>query len=88
MRVVLFSGGRGTASLSPYLASHSQIELTLLINAYDDGLSTGRLRAFVPGMLGPSDMRKNLATLMPNESTHQALNPSSQLCPFFELFLR
>ena len=26
--------------------------LTLLVNAYDDGLSTGALRNFIPGMLG------------------------------------
>src|SRR5262249_46258634 len=33
-------------------------------NAYDDGLSTGRLRGFVPGMLGASDFRKNLSQLL------------------------
>ncbi|MBF0369286.1 MAG: YvcK family protein [Magnetococcales bacterium] len=72
--VVLFSGGRGTASLSPALIRHSQIHLTVIVNAYDDGLSTGRLRGFIPGMLGPSDVRKNISTLMPvTESCHGAL---------------
>jgi 2-phospho-L-lactate transferase/gluconeogenesis factor (CofD/UPF0052 family) len=43
---------------------HAQIELILLVNTYDDGLSTGALRRFVPGMLGPSDVRKNIARLI------------------------
>jgi len=41
------------------------VELTVLVNAYDDGLSTGKIRAYIPGMLGPSDIRKNVTTLMP-----------------------
>ena len=39
--------------------------MTSIVNAYDDGSSTGRIRAFVPGMLGPSDIRKNISTFMP-----------------------
>jgi 2-phospho-L-lactate transferase/gluconeogenesis factor (CofD/UPF0052 family) len=65
VRVVLFSGGSGTKSISDAMAWHPQISLTVLINCYDDGLSTGRLRRFIPGMLGPSDVRKNIARLMP-----------------------
>src|SRR5688572_22499869 len=64
LNVVLFSGGRGTASISEALVTHPQIQLTILVNAYDDGLSTGRLRRFIPGMLGPSDVRKNLSRLI------------------------
>jgi len=74
LKVVLFSGGRGTASIASALVNHSQISLTSIVNAYDDGLSTGRLRAYVPGMLGPSDIRKNISTLMPTrERCHHAL---------------
>jgi 2-phospho-L-lactate transferase/gluconeogenesis factor (CofD/UPF0052 family) len=41
-------------------------ELTLLVNAYDDGLSTGAIRRYIPGFLGPSDFRKNIvSTLLP-----------------------
>ena len=47
------------------------VELTLLVNAYDDGLSTGSLRSFIPGMLGPSDFRKNLSYLFGNYSQSQ-----------------
>ena len=65
LKVVMFSGGRGSASISRSLIKNPNIELTNIINAYDDGLSTGRLRFFLPGFLGPSDVRKNITTLMP-----------------------
>jgi 2-phospho-L-lactate transferase/gluconeogenesis factor (CofD/UPF0052 family) len=72
--VVLFSGGSGTKSITEALLRHPQISLTILINAYDDGHSTGRLRRFIPGMLGPSDVRKNINRLMPlNERGQKAL---------------
>ncbi len=61
----MFSGGRGTESLTEAFVSHPQIDLFLLVNAYDDGLSTGRLRRFIPGLLGPSDFRKNIVHLIP-----------------------
>ncbi len=64
LKVVVFSGGRGTGEICHALLKHPQISLTVLVNAYDDGLSTGRLRAFIPGMLGPSDVRKNIARFM------------------------
>jgi 2-phospho-L-lactate transferase/gluconeogenesis factor (CofD/UPF0052 family) len=74
IRVVLFSGGRGASSIATALTEHEQIRLTVLVNAYDDGLSTGLLRRFIPGMLGPSDIRKNVRTLMPEtEQRHRAL---------------
>lgn len=65
INVVLFSGGSGTQSITEAFLRHPQISLKILINAYDDGHSTGRLRRFFPGMLGPSDVRKNLNRLMP-----------------------
>src|SRR5271170_1766918 len=65
INVVLFSGGSGTQSITEALLRHPQISLKILINAYDDGHSTGRLRKFIPGMLGPSDVRKNINRLMP-----------------------
>lgn len=71
INVVLFSGGRGGASIARILNRHPQVELSVLLNAYDDGLSTGRLRKFVPGMLGPSDIRKNIWTLMPDKERNQ-----------------
>lgn len=66
INVVLFSGGSGTHSITQALLRHPQIRLRILINAYDDGHSTGRLRRFIPSMLGPSDVRKNINRLMPS----------------------
>jgi 2-phospho-L-lactate transferase/gluconeogenesis factor (CofD/UPF0052 family) len=71
INVVLFSGGSGTQSITEAFLRHPQLSLKILINAYDDGLSTGRLRRFVPGMLGPSDVRKNIARLMPLQERGQ-----------------
>src|ERR1700736_5387346 len=78
LNVVLFSGGSGTQSITEAFLKHPQISLTILINAYDDGHSTGRLRRFIPGMLGPSDVRKNLNRLMPvAERSQRALRTIS-----------
>ena len=44
---------RNVQSITEAFLKHPQIALTILINAYDDGHSTGRLRRFIPGMLGP-----------------------------------
>ena len=67
-RIVLFCGGRGSATIIRALLRQTDVDLTLLVNAYDDGLSTGALRNFIPGMLGPSDFRKNLSYLFGNYS--------------------
>src|SRR5580700_9463336 len=78
INLVLFSGGSGTQSITEALLRHPQISLRILINAYDDGHSTGRLRRFIPGMLGPSDVRKNINRLMPvAERSQQALRSIS-----------
>src|SRR5882757_6477975 len=70
-RAVVFCGGRGSATLIRELLRWPNVKLTLLVNAYDDGLSTGALRNFIPGMLGPSDFRKNLSYLFGNYSQAQ-----------------
>jgi 2-phospho-L-lactate transferase/gluconeogenesis factor (CofD/UPF0052 family) len=62
-RVVLFSGGRGSGVLSKQLLRDPRIELTLAINGYDDGASTGEVRRFLGDALGPSDFRKNASRL-------------------------
>ncbi len=69
--VTMFSGGRGTATIARELVRDPSIELNLLVNAYDDGWSTGEIREHVPGMLGPSDFRKNLSCLMDLYSARQ-----------------
>src|SRR5947208_11185819 len=71
LRVAVFCGGRGATSILRALLRTPGVHLTVLVNAYDDGLSTGRLRGFVPGMLGASDFRKNLARLLAMSSPVQ-----------------
>lgn len=73
MKVVLFCGGRGSASIIRALVRRSDIALTLLVNGYDDGQSTGALRSFIPGMLGPSDFRKNLSWLLASGAPYASL---------------
>ena len=63
LRVVLFSGGRGSGALSKQLVGSPRIQLTLAINGYDDGASTGEVRRFLGDSLGPSDFRKNASRL-------------------------
>jgi 2-phospho-L-lactate transferase/gluconeogenesis factor (CofD/UPF0052 family) len=57
--VVLFSGGRGSGALTRQLLTTRGISLTIAINGYDDGASTGEVRRFLGDSLGPSDFRKN-----------------------------
>src|SRR5512132_1779524 len=59
LRVVLFSGGRGSGALTTALIRMPGVDLTLAINGYDDGASTGEVRRFLGDSLGPSDFRKN-----------------------------
>src|SRR5918993_5728944 len=59
LSVVVFSGGRGSSVLSENLIKRPDVHLTLAINGYDDGLSTGEVRRFLGDSLGPSDFRKN-----------------------------
>src|SRR3954452_2603112 len=63
LRIVIFSGGRGSTVLSKELLADSRIALTLAINGYDDGASTGEVRRFLGDALGPSDFRKNASRL-------------------------
>jgi hypothetical protein len=49
--------------LSRELIRSERIALTLAINGYDDGLSTGEVRRFLGDSLGPSDFRKNASRL-------------------------
>jgi 2-phospho-L-lactate transferase/gluconeogenesis factor (CofD/UPF0052 family) len=43
--------------------SSSTVRLTIVINGYDDGASTGEVRRFLGDSLGPSDFRKNASNL-------------------------
>ncbi len=64
MNVVIFTGGNGNANLIKHLKDIPFVNLSLLINGYDDGLSTGIIRSANQGMLGPSDFRKNFTYII------------------------
>ena len=63
LRVVLFSGGRGSGALTSTLLQTPGIAVTVAVNGYDDGASTGEVRRFLGDALGPSDFRKNASRL-------------------------
>lgn len=63
LKVVLFSGGRGSGVLTRQLVGNPSISLTIAINGYDDGASTGEVRRLLRDSLGPSDFRKNASRL-------------------------
>lgn len=57
INVVILNGGRGASTIIPELIEKNNVKLTSIVNAYDDGKSTGEIRRFF-SMLGPSDIRK------------------------------
>ncbi len=63
LRVVLFSGGRGSGALTTALVQMPGVQVTIAINGYDDGASTGEVRRFLGDALGPSDFRKNASRI-------------------------
>jgi len=71
LNVVIINGGRGAAALIPALLAQQGINLTSVVNAYDDGKSTGDIRRFFR-MLGPSDIRKVQELLLPESDVDHA----------------
>jgi 2-phospho-L-lactate transferase/gluconeogenesis factor (CofD/UPF0052 family) len=64
INITIFTGGSGNKELINLIKNIPWIKLNLITNCYDDGKSTGRLRELIPGMLGPSDVRKNVSNLL------------------------
>jgi 2-phospho-L-lactate transferase/gluconeogenesis factor (CofD/UPF0052 family) len=69
IKIVNFCGGRGSNSIIGHLLKYPHVRLTNIVNAYDDGKSTGSIRQFFR-MLGPSDIRKTQVSMM-NKETDQ-----------------
>lgn len=67
LNVVILNGGRGAATLIPALLARQGLYVTSVVNAYDDGKSTGEIRRCF-GMLGPSDIRKVQELMLPEDS--------------------
>jgi 2-phospho-L-lactate transferase/gluconeogenesis factor (CofD/UPF0052 family) len=66
LNLVILNGGRGAASLIPEIFGRQGFNVTSIVNAYDDGKSTGQVRRFFE-MLGPSDIRKVQALMLPDD---------------------
>ena len=64
LNVLFLNGGRGASSLITDLLSRKVANITSIVNAYDDGKSTGQIRDFFK-MLGPSDIRKVQEVMLP-----------------------
>lgn len=66
LKIVLFSGGTGSIAIQQGFASlygYDNYHMDVVINAYDNGKSTGACRKVFDGkILGPSDLRKNQLT--------------------------
>ncbi|MCL4477975.1 MAG: 2-phospho-L-lactate transferase CofD family protein [Deltaproteobacteria bacterium] len=72
LNVVVLNGGRGAATLIPSLLHQQSLNVTSVVNAYDDGKSTGEIRRFF-GMLGPSDIRKVQELMLPENDPDYAV---------------
>ena len=66
INIVVFNGGRGAGTIIPALQSVGNVNITSIVNAYDDGKSTGEIRKFF-NMLGPSDIRKVQQLMLPKD---------------------
>jgi 2-phospho-L-lactate transferase/gluconeogenesis factor (CofD/UPF0052 family) len=84
MNIVILAGGTGSIPLQRGMYRSLEecldgIDIKIIVNAYDNGLSTGAVRAVMDGkILGPSDVRKNQATRL------QLINPSSPWLKFLD----
>jgi len=66
LNVVILNGGRGASTIIPSLLANQRLHVTSVVNAYDDGKSTGEIRRFFR-MLGPSDIRKVQELMLPKD---------------------
>jgi 2-phospho-L-lactate transferase/gluconeogenesis factor (CofD/UPF0052 family) len=73
LNVVILNGGRGAAAIIPALLARQGLHVTSVVNAYDDGKSTGTIRRFF-GMLGPSDIRKVQELMLPHDDPDYVAN--------------
>ena len=71
LNIVVLNGGRGAASIIPSMLRRQGLNVTSIVNAYDDGKSTGEIRRFFD-MLGPSDIRKVQELMLPEGDPHHA----------------
>lgn len=80
MKIVILAGGTGSIALQTGLYEMLDkridgVDTKILVNAYDNGLSTGSVRRVCGGhILGPSDVRKNQTTRLKLENPDSPWN--------------
>ena len=80
MKITLLSGGSGNeALLRALMEAFPKSDIKVILNAYDNGKSTGVCRA-VTGTLGVSDIRKN------HERMYRILNGEDKKDPIIKLY--
>ncbi|HUP80133.1 MAG TPA: 2-phospho-L-lactate transferase CofD family protein, partial [Pirellula sp.] len=85
MKIVILAGGTGSIALQTGLYHELEqnldgFDVKVIVNAYDNGLSTGAVRQVMDGkILGPSDVRKNQTTRLALE------NPKSPWLAFLNI---
>lgn len=88
--IVIFSGGTGSIAIQNGLSSiygNDNYNLDIIINAYDNGKSTGVCRrVFDDKILGPSDLRKNHMTQFAIQKAAQLKEFSSRESVLYRLF--
>lgn len=90
LNIVIFSGGTGSIAIQNGFSSiygNDNYNLDIIINAYDNGKSTGVCRkVFNDKILGPSDLRKNHMTQFSVQKTIQLKDFSSRESVLYRLF--
>ena len=90
LKIVLMCGGSGGKALQEGFASvfgYGNYQLDAIINAYDDGKSTGVCRdIFNRNILGPSDLRKNQITQYKLKYAKEINDSNSKEHKLLELF--
>ncbi len=90
LKIVLFCGGSGGKALQggfDSLFDYGNYELHAIINAYDNGKSTGVCRKiFNSDILGPSDLRKNQLTQFKLKYKNELKNNNSKESKLYNLF--
>lgn len=88
--VVIFSGGTGSIALQEGFSSiygNENYNLDIIINAYDNGKSTGICRnIFDSKILGPSDLRKNHMTQFKIQHSDALKDYTSREAVLYRLF--
>ena len=90
LNIVIFSGGTGSIAIQNGLSAiygNDNYNLDIIINAYDNGKSTGTCRkVFDNKILGPSDFRKNHMTQFSVQKSSQLKDFSSRESVLYRMF--